>query len=120
VRIEVVSWDSSSSFGGLFRIATRLFFAEEPWAAIRAPARRCRPRPGVSVAEVACNAEFCRAEVLGSAQADVIQDANTLMMSVAAKNLKCLNAKDETSTTMGCYFGWDGSWTGLRPEELQR
>jgi hypothetical protein len=62
-------------------------------------------RPGVSVAEVACNADFCRAEVLGSAEADVIQDAKTLMMAVAAKNLKCLNAKDETSTKMGCYFG---------------
>ena len=82
-------------------------------------------RVGFSVGEVACNAEFCRAEVVGSAggdfRADIKQATKTVMGSVAPRGLKyCLGVKDGTSTKTSCHFGRDDSWTAPNPAELQR
>jgi hypothetical protein len=77
-------------------------------------------RAGVSVGEVACNAEFCRAEVYGSAETDIKQDAVTLMGAVDPKGLRyCLRAEKEISTGIGCYFGRNDSWIGPDPAKIQ-
>ncbi|MBN1612631.1 MAG: hypothetical protein JW940_38735, partial [Polyangiaceae bacterium] len=91
--------------------------------------------PDVSLGEVACNAEFCRAEIYGSVKEDlqkgngsVEQDVagddgsverdeqrkngKTLMVAVEAKGLRfCMFDRDATHTKAGCYFGRDESWT---------
>ena len=77
-------------------------------------------RQDVSVGEVACNADFCRAEIAGSPEADLLkQHGKTLLRAVnPVGSLFFLSDKDETSTRASCYFARDAYWTA--PDFAQR
>lgn len=72
----------------------------------------------VSIGDVACSAQFCRAEVAGIGPDFLKEEASLFVESLEPKGMNYVLADvGETSTKLLCYFGRDESWNGVSVEQ---
>lgn len=70
-------------------------------------------KPNAAAGEVACNADFCRAELLATGEVDLLASYGDAFVSALATKGSALVLTDHSgrdNPKLTCYFGRDASW----------